>query len=161
MKPGPKPKPTRVKELQGNAGRRPLPANEPQLPAKVLRKPRGTKTKDPYVSQFYAWFARALGEAGITTELDSIALYATANAWKRFKQAEAIIDQEGTMTTDENGLPRKHPMLQVERDSRKALFDGLARFGMSPSDRSRIVAIGLPEEPSIFDILTGGHAGGD
>lgn len=151
-KPGPRPTPTALKKRRGNPGRRPLPPDEPVVQAVVLRKPRGAG-KDHYVSQFYDWFAKALGEAGVTSPLDGTAFYLLANAWKRFKQAETIVDREGTMTLDDQGLPRKHPMIQVERDARKAVLDLLSHFGMSPAERSRIVALGGEEEPDLFEML--------
>ena len=54
-----------------------------------------------------------------------------AKAWQR-------IEGEGMVTTDERGLPRKHPLLQVWRDNSKAFREYAARFGLTPADRARV-----------------------
>ncbi len=155
MKPGPKPKPTAMKELQGNPGRRPLPEHEPRLQPVVLRKERGLADRKPHAAQFYDWLAKLLGEVGVTTELDRPAFYVMADAWADFRRAEEILDKEGLMTVDERGLPRKHPMIQVKRDAREALYRYLGTFGLTPGDRSRIIAMEAPEELSLVDVLYG------
>jgi phage terminase small subunit len=68
---GPPPKPTRMRILEGNRGRRPLPANEPQYPAGVPERPSsmsagGRKIWDTLVSEMAA--------SGVLRTVDALAL---------------------------------------------------------------------------------------
>lgn len=154
-KPGPKPRPTALKELQGNPGRRPLPKNEPALPSRAPRKPRGLKGRHEAAAKLYDEVARFLGETGISTALDSPAFRLMAAHYGLAMEAQAVLVQEGLMTVDERGLPRKHPMNQVFRDHSAAFLRYAAEFGMTPSSRTRIYAPTDDEGVSLVELLFG------
>jgi phage terminase small subunit len=68
---GPPPKPTRIRVLEGNRSRRPLPANEPQYPAGTPDRPSGMtaggrKIWDTLVSEMAA--------SGVLRPVDALAL---------------------------------------------------------------------------------------
>lgn len=155
MKPGPKPQPTELKKLKGNPGRRPLPADEPTLPAARMKKPRGLQKKHLAAARLYDALANELAAAGITTAIDAPAFRLMAEHYGLALQAAQIIAVEGLMTVDERGLPRKHPMLQVLRDNSEMYRKLAAEFGLTPSSRSRLSVASPPEEPSLIEQLFG------
>ena len=68
---GPSPKPTRIRILEGNLGRRPLPANEPQYSVGIPERPKGMsagarKVWDQLVSE--------MAPSGVLRTVDGLAL---------------------------------------------------------------------------------------
>ncbi len=53
-------------------------------------------------------------------------------------QADEILKAEGVITHDEDGLPRKHPALQIHRDNSMAALKFEEQFGLTPSARMRL-----------------------
>ncbi len=54
------------------------------------------------------------------------------------QEVAEVIRKDGTMTTDERGLPRKHPLLQVLRENSQSFKAYAAEFGLTPSARARL-----------------------
>src|SRR3990167_9530086 len=89
---GRKPKPTRLKVLEGNPGKRPLPADEPE--------PRMLSIECPEMLQGEArveWerLAPELSALGLLTTVDRAGLVAYCQAWGRLVMAEAFIAEQG------------------------------------------------------------------
>ena len=53
-------------------------------------------------------------------------------------EADMRLRQDGIITTDEDGLPRKHPATQIHRDNSLAALRYEEQFGMTPSARMRL-----------------------
>jgi P27 family predicted phage terminase small subunit len=53
-------------------------------------------------------------------------------------EADAILRREGVMALDENGVRRKHPAVQIHRDSSGMALKFAAELGLTPSARMRI-----------------------
>ena len=67
---GPPPKPTRIRMLEGNRGRRSLPANEPQYPAGVPERPPGMSAGARKI------WDKLVGEMAASGVLRSVAAFA-------------------------------------------------------------------------------------
>ncbi len=130
------PKPTALKRLEGNPGKRALP-DEPSAPA-LSKPPRVPSGLDKDAARFWRQAARALVEMRLLTAADVPAFEIMAKHWALAAKAWQRIEDEGMVTTDERGLPRKHPLLQVWRDNSKAFREYAARFGLTPADRARV-----------------------
>lgn len=147
---GPAPKPTELKKLQGNPGKRPINDDEPQpervapaMPADLMEK----------AAQFWEAYAPKLEKMGLLTELDGMTFTMMTIHYHVAWQAAQVIEREGLDSLDENGAQRKHPLLQVLRDNSSMMLRYAKEFGMTPSARSRI-AIGSPDEGmDLADIL--------
>lgn len=143
--PGPAPKPTAIRRLAGNPGKRPFNDNEPQpervAPARPRGLPKGAKA-------FWDAHAEKLERLGILTEVDGPAFTMMARHWDIATQAAKQIEQDGLVVDDINDTVRKHPLLQVWRENSAAFLRYATQFGLTPSARARLE---VPEPPGLDD----------
>jgi P27 family predicted phage terminase small subunit len=125
-------KPTALRILQGNPGKRPLNKCEPQPAQASGRMPADLpKEARPY----WRKLAPKLRRVGLLTELDVPALADLCLCLARARQAEDLVTSKGVLVAGDRGMV-KNPAIQVARDYRAAAARLMARFGMTPSDRS-------------------------
>lgn len=148
--PGPAPKPTALKQLSGNPGKRPLNNDEPQPDRVAPAIPRGLM---PLARKFWKAHGPTLERMGLLTEIDGVAFTMLTVHYEIAWQASRTLKEEGLVTTDENGAERKHPLLQVLRDNSAMLLRYSREFGLTPSARSRISVSDPDEELDIGAVL--------
>lgn len=134
-RPGPAPKPVELKVLEGNPGKRALPASSPKPQPVAPVCPRGLPSR---ARRFWKEHAPKLEWLGILTEVDGAAFAMLATHWAIAFEAARAIREEGLTAADENGATRKHPLLQVLRDNSAAFRMYAAEFGLTPSARGRL-----------------------
>ena len=135
---GRRPKPTRVKELQGNPGKRALNTREPR-PETPVKRPRGLKGLP---DTFWREHASELERLGVLTGVDGAAFRLMAEAYAFAIEAAFELRLDGFTVEGRDG-PKKNPLAQVWRDN-AVLFKAFAtEFGMTPSARARLQ---LPED---------------
>jgi len=149
-RPGPKPKPTELKKLAGNPGKRPLNSQEPQPEPAGTRCPHGLSDG---AKKFWRKEARDLIRLGVLTSADVPAFLLMAEHYAIAREARDVIAEEGLTSVDENGAARKHPLLQVWRDNATAYRMYASEFGLTPSSRSRLTVAAPDEEPSLAELL--------
>ncbi len=133
------PKPTRLKIIHGNPGRRPLNTNEPQ-PDPTLTKPRwltGVAAKE------WRRLAPELKRLGLATMADRNALAAYCVAFARWREAEDALSAAGSLTVQletKTGSTYFQPRPEVSIAAK--YFDQMmkigGRFGLDPSSRSKL-----------------------
>ena len=145
MTPGPRPKPTHLKLVTGNPGRRPLPTGEARLAAALPTVP-------PHLSPdaLTEWerVARELVDAGLLASLDRAALAAYCQAYARWAQAERALVEMGRRDMLTGGLMIKttggnaiqNPLVGIANKAAADMVRYAAEFGMTPSSRTRIQA---------------------
>lgn len=145
-------KPTRSKILAGTFRPDRAPANEVQPEAPVnLRAPVGLSK---YAGAFWRRYAPELAELGLLTEVDVAAFHLMAVTWGFVMQAAEHVAMDGMFRRDENGVERRHPGMQVFRDSAQQYKAWAAEFGMTPASRGRIdVPVSGPDPNSEFMAL--------
>lgn len=153
---GRKPKPTVLKVLSGNPGKRPLNEKEPKPDIMEPRKPYGVMPKRAL--KIWNELAPQLLELGVLTVIDGPAFALLCIHWaiaieasKLVREAEEELGQ-GIITEDDRGRERKHRALQVLRDATREFKSLGAEFGLTPSSRSRL-EIEAPEEIDELDQL--------
>ena len=87
---GRKPKPTAVKQLEGNPGKRQLNANEPKP---VARAPSCPKWLEDDAKKEWRRLAKQMEQLGILTEVDMAAFAGYCQAYARWKEAEEFISR--------------------------------------------------------------------
>lgn len=141
---GPAPKPTAIRELEGNPGHRPINKTEPK-PAKGAICPDWLSVE---AKAEWARVAPELERLGLLTKVDSSALAAYCMAWARWRLAEeALADGHGLTFVTEGGYSAQRPEIGI---ANRALADIRAfckEFGLTPSARGRMSVPGK-EEPS-------------
>ncbi len=144
MRPGPPPKPTRLKLIQGNPGRRPLNKAEARpeaaVPACPAELPEAAKRE-------WRRVARELHQLGLLTRIDRAALAAYCEAWSAWIEAVQAIQRTGPVVKAPSGYPILNPHLAVANQAFARMRALLAELGMTPAARSRITVTPLTAEP--------------
>lgn len=147
---GQKPKPTELKKVLGNPGKRALPKKEAKpirgipLPPKFL----SGEAKDEWVR-----VVDELYQAGLLAKCDRPALAAYCRLWARWVDAETALNEcreadpvyFGLVITTANGNMMQNPLVGAANKAAADMVRYAVEFGMTPSARSRITA--HPPEP--------------
>ena len=133
---GRKPKPTLLKVLNGNPGKRPLNEREPQPLEGVPERPLWL---DGEAQAEWERVVPELQAMGLLSSADRAALAAYCTAWSRWVQAEAQVRKYGPIVkSPEKGFPMKSPYLTIADQALETMRKLMVEFGLTPSSRSRI-----------------------
>jgi P27 family predicted phage terminase small subunit len=138
---GRRPKPTTLKLLQGNPGRRPINADEPSFPALESECPAHLGTM---AAAEWTRMKELFKEQNIFTEADRAALAAYCLAWGRWVEAENQVRQSGMLVKSPSGYPMQNPWLSIANKAMEQMNRLTPEFGFTPSSRSKIKT--LPEK---------------
>ena len=153
---GRKPKPTAMKELEGNPGRRPLNKNEPKPNKKAPRCPAWLEEE---AKKEWKRMGKILEQMGLLTELDMAAFAGYCQAFARWKEAEEFVSQHGTIIRTPNGYLQQVPQVSIAQTNLKIMLKFCEQFGLTPSARSRIAAEVEPQQeldPMELILIAGG-----
>jgi P27 family predicted phage terminase small subunit len=141
---GRKPKPTPLKILTGNPGKRPLNGQEP-LPK------RGRPVCPAFLSagakSQWRRLVPELDRLGLLTLVDSGALAAYCQAWDEFRQATITLNKEGRIVSGALGGLKSHPAVAQQRSAWKGIQAFAALFGLDPSSRTRLKVPPKEDDP--------------
>lgn len=141
---GPPPKPTKLKQLEGNPSRRLLNENEPD-PIPII--PTCPKFIKGAARREWTRIVPELYQLGLLTKIDRTALAGYCQCYGRWYEAEEQINELGRLskdklkflykTTNENLV--MNPLLSVANKAMEQMHKFLIEFGMTPASRSRII----------------------
>lgn len=137
---GRKPKPTTLKLLTGNPGKRKLNMSEPTPPIAV---PDCPEHLNALAKTEWARITKELKALGIISRLDRAALAAYCQNYARIIEAELKIASMGMVIKTPFG-PARNPYLGIAERAYKLMKDFLTEFGLTPVSRSRIKGAELP-----------------
>lgn len=146
------PKPTHLRLVGGNAGRRPLPKNEPKPPVAMPEPPQ--HLSDVAVAEWKR-VAQVLFDVGMLTEIDAGMLGAYCQSYSDWLAAEEMLRKFGhvvkspirTITTrtrnseiteTAGGYPMPSPYLPIRNRALALMRQFAGEFGMSPAARTRV-----------------------
>jgi len=133
------PKPTHLKAVTGNPGKRALPKNEPKPKRKTPRKPA---TLEGIASEYWDRLRENLIDLGILAGVDEDAMEQMAHLYADIRRLQDDVDENGytyESVTNEGGRMIKANPAGAQLRAAQALFKGLlTEFGMTPSSRSRV-----------------------
>lgn len=134
---GPAPKPTRMKLLEGNPGKRALPKNEAQPEQRMPTCPAHLNAE---AKREWKRMGRELHRLGLLTVVDRAAFAAYCMQWARWVEAEQHLqrDEVKLVYQSANGMWRQNPWISVANDAMRGMHTFLSEFGMTPSARTRI-----------------------
>ena len=143
---GRKPKPTAIKVVTGNAGRRPLPKNEPSPVTVMGQLPEPPVHLDAYAIAEWHNICGALFRCGILTEIDGSGLAMYCQAYGRWRKAEECIqamaatdpENGGLMMMTTNGNLVQNPMVGTANTAMRDAMKYAAEYGLTPSSRVRL-----------------------
>ena len=134
---GRRPKPTALKELAGNPGKRALNTREPKPRA---RRPRMPAHLSPEAAVEWRRITRELRGMNLLSSADADAIAMYADTYDRWVQASAALRAGGMVVTTENGFPVQSPYIGIINQCLRTMQRLLIEFGMTPAARSRIQA---------------------
>ena len=137
MRAGRKPKPTAIKVLEGNPGKRKLNENEPKP---VKKAPPCPKWLEPEAKKEWRRLAKALEAMGVLTEADMAAFAGYCQSYARWKEAEERITDRGLVIRTPSGYPQQVPYISIAQQYLKLMQQFAEQFGLTPAARSRIIA---------------------
>ena len=149
---GRKPKPSAVKELAGNPGKRALNKKEPK-PSGV---PACPTCLDAAAKREWTRISRELIAVGLLTSVDRAMLASYCDAYSRWSEATAELNElrrtkgksvlvVGTKT----GYPMQNPLIGIINTAADQMRKFGAELGLSPSSRTRLAA--EPQKKDIDD----------
>ncbi|NIM21844.1 MAG: phage terminase small subunit P27 family [Candidatus Latescibacteria bacterium] len=142
---GPAKMPTKLRQLNNNASKRPINQNEPKPAAPAaLKTPKGI---GPAAQKVWRILSKKLLAAGLLTEIDTDLLTRYCVFFIRYQKA-----RDHLLELDRLGLPyydeceskyggptrRLHPEVKLEKDYHEILYRIEQQFGMSPSARTSL-----------------------
>lgn len=149
---GGKPKPTHLKMVMGNPGKRPLPVGTEPQPARGIQEP--PLHLSAKALRTWGQIGPMLDRIGVLTEADALALEMLCEAYADHLDARATLKHLGSnyyeTTTQTGGLMhRAHPAVAVMQEADRRIKAWLTEFGKTPSSRTRLKAGGgRAEDPA-------------
>ncbi|MFR7831203.1 MAG: phage terminase small subunit P27 family [Blautia wexlerae] len=135
---GRKPKPTAVKKLEGNPGKRKLNTKEP-VPAKECLLVLDWLM--PEAKKEWERLAKLMNQMGVLTEVDMACVCCVSVKMAvRWKEAQEHITSVGSTFETDKGYQQQTPWVGIANTNQKLMLQASSEFGLTPSSRSRIVA---------------------
>ena len=140
------PKPTHLKLLQGNAGKRRQPEGEPKPP---LETPSCPAWLSKVAKTEWKRIVPELEELQLLTRCDRAALAAYCESYSSWQAAEKWLRKNGPqyIVRDKDGQIKyvaQFPMVAVANKSKSDMRAFLTEFGLSPASRTRIKGAAAP-----------------
>ena len=145
---GRKPKPTAIKILEGNPGKRPLNTNEPVPPQGDISCPDWL---EPEAQREWERLAPALEAMGVLTTADLMAFAGYCQAYARWREAEEFISKHGAIFKTPSGYVQQMPQVSIAQQNLRIMQSFCSEFGLTPATRSRIIAANGDEGAAASD----------
>jgi P27 family predicted phage terminase small subunit len=152
---GRKPKPTHLKLISGNPGKRPIRMDEFRPEARIPRCPAHLNGE---AKREWLRVSKLLLQHCMVTDVDRGALAMLCTLWDRYVTAELMIDKAkeaapasaGLFVKSPNGFPIQSPWLAVSNRAIEQYKSMCNEFGLTPAARVRVVPTAT--QPSLFDV---------
>ena len=141
------PKPTHLKAITGNPGKRPLNEREPRPEIEI---PECPPELSPAAQREWNRLVGHLAALRLLTTLDRAALAAYCGSYALWAEAMEAIQKFGAMVKSPNGYPIQSPYVAIANRQAEIMMRIASEFGFTPASRSRI-ATPSPAEPTLFD----------
>ena len=149
------PKPTVLKALAGNPGKRPLNQNEPKPQTKRLTCPSWL---DVDAKREWHRLSPELKRLGLLTIVDAVAFAGYCQAYARWMQAERLLSDLGLVMTvptkNGDGYEQQRPEVSIAQKYFQIATTTGARFGLDPSSRSRLSVDAVPDDDAFAQLLS-------
>ena len=149
---GRRPKPTHLKLLTGNPGKRPLNQNEPKPAAELPPPP--DHLNDAAKSEWNR-LGPQMVKLGLLSAIDGSAFAAYCVVYARWVEAEEMLKKTGPVFKAPSGFPQLSPYYTIANQSLAQMRQYLIEFGLTPSSRSRISLIDGEKTDPLEDFLFG------
>lgn len=148
---GRKPKPPELKVFNGNPGKRRI--KKVPKPPNLEALPEPPEWMGKYGKEYWAEHAGHLFRMGMLTVLDVSEFSRLCSAYHYMREAQDDIDKNGIIMLDEKGKPFRNPATMVQNQMNGIVNSLTCRFGLSPSDRTRIANHSKEEDKGVKEFL--------
>jgi P27 family predicted phage terminase small subunit len=124
------PKPTALKVLEGNPGKRPLNQNEPKPEKKAPNCPSWLL---PDAKKEWRRLSKELEAMGLLTRIDMAAFAGYCQAYARWKEAEEFISKHGSILKTASGYIQQIPQVSIAQQNLKQMRNFCSELGLTPS----------------------------
>lgn len=145
-------KPTELKKLAGNPGKRPLNDAEPQ-PHIGERTPTVPAWLPEDAKDIWRKYARSLWELRLLTEVDVPAFAVLCETMAMYRTAVEMIGRGYDVQTTESGYRQQDPWVSIRNNMVSQMRKLWVEFGMTPSARSGIKIEQEEKEQALADLL--------
>jgi P27 family predicted phage terminase small subunit len=145
-------KPTALKILEGNPGKRPLNKNEPKPQQGKYICPSWL---DDEAKKEWNRIVPELKKLGLLTVVDYPALIGYCQSWARYIEAEKHITKVGTSFETINSCLMPVPEVAIAQKYLKLCQSFMIQFGLTPSSRGRITLPGESIDDEFERLLDG------
>ena len=141
MKPGRAAKPTNIKLIQGNPGKRPISSGTLSPDISIPKCPDHLNSD---AKEEWSRVTPLLMNLKVISEIDMAALALYCQSYGRWVEAERKIDEmrkkggDGLLIKSPNNYPIQNPYLAIANRSMEDCYKYLQQFGLSPSARTRV-----------------------
>jgi P27 family predicted phage terminase small subunit len=153
---GRKPVPTHLKILNGNPGKRPLPANEPKP---IPQSPKRPTWLNKEGKRAWGILLPELERLGLMTVVDGQAFAAACQSYGTWAECQKILKETGYTYEYENKNGAVNVIARPEiliGDKALSQFKSFCvEFGLTPSSRSRINLIDTETGDELSELLSG------
>ncbi len=149
---GRKLKPTKLKELAGNPGKRAINAKEPKPNVEIPTCPNHLTG---VAHQEWDRVTKELQAMGVIARIDRAVLAAYCTAYKDYVKAENKLKKEGEVIIYESGNLAQNPWVGIKNRAIERMVKIAAEFGMTPSSRGRLEVQTPTEEDEMAGFLFG------
>jgi P27 family predicted phage terminase small subunit len=153
---GRRPKPTKLKALEGNRGKRPLNENEPQPPAVTITNAKPPAFLDATARIEWNRQVPQLIHLGILTSLDLSMFAAYCESFSTYIDALARIKKLGKVVIGSRGTLTKNPYLRIAREAKQDMLRFAQEYGITPGSRTRL-HVEKEEAEDAFDKFLNGQ----
>lgn len=152
---GRKPKPSKIKALQGGkkTSHRPTNVMEPDI---VSIPPDCPAYLDDDAKNEWARMTKELEAVGILTKIDKAVFATYCVYFSMWKNATEQIQKNGMVYKAPNGMPMFSPYYTVANKANQLMMKALIELGMTPSSRSRLKVEKPKETKSAMDDFLNG-----
>ena len=135
MPPGRRPKPTSLKLLEGNRGKKRLPTHEPKPDPTMPTPPAGLGAID--LDEWH-YLAPELHRLGVLTLVDRAALAAYCDSYEQWVKARDVLAVEGMLVESPNGYRIPHPANTIANQAKGMMHKYLIEFGLTAASRAKL-----------------------
>ena len=143
MPAGRPPKPTALKALAGNPGKRSLPPAEANPTPKLPPAPRHLST---VARREWRRLGKQLEQLGLITDIDLRAFELLCVTYDQLRIAQDKVVELGMVVYTPSGYPMANPWFTTQGKLHEQLLRLLGQFGLTPASRAKVTAAAKGEE---------------
>jgi P27 family predicted phage terminase small subunit len=136
-------RPAGIRELEGDRKHRTKPekARQQAEPTPTIGAPAVPEWLPEEAHEHWAYLVPLLADMRVLSVADGLALALLCNELVRYLEADKEVRENGTTQVCQSGYEQVTPAVTTRTGALKQVIGLLARFGLTPADRTRVAAI--------------------